>query len=207
MRADIVAAGRTPTTSITASVIAALQCQEAVKLLHRLPALSGEGLVFDGMWNELYRVAFSRHEDCNSHDTLTDVVPLPMSIYTTTARELLDRARTQLGAGAQLELRHEVLAALECGRCASVERVMEPLESVSERRAACPSCGDMRRPSTFRTIDGSSAYLDAALAELGVPPFDIVVARNGEGSCGYELAADAPAVLGAAAAPMAPAAL
>jgi adenylyltransferase/sulfurtransferase len=190
------APGRTPTTPITSSVIAALQCQEALKLLHGLPTLSGEGLVFDGMLNELYRIGFPRSEECLSHDPIGDVVALNASAAATSARDLLQAAAPRLGDDAQIELRHEVAVSLDCARCGTKEAVMKPLASLPERRAACPDCGEARRPVTFRTLDATSAFIDRPLAEMGVPPFDIVIARGGESTIGFELSGDAPVVLG-----------
>src|SRR6266567_8675294 len=58
------AGGRVPTTPITASVIGALQVQEALKWIHGIPGLAGNGLVFNGISNDFYTVAYQRGEDC-----------------------------------------------------------------------------------------------------------------------------------------------
>jgi molybdopterin/thiamine biosynthesis adenylyltransferase len=199
MRARGVPVPPIPTTSVTASVIAALQCQETLKLLQGLPGLSGEGVVFDGMANEMYRVGFSRNDACHSHDPLEEIVELEASVETMTPRELLVRARQRLSGDPQLELRHEMLATLECLGCGTQETLMQPLESVNEARAACPGCGTLRRAATFRTIDDTSPYLDVCLAALGCPPFEIMVARGDDAACGFELTADAATVLRGAA--------
>jgi hypothetical protein len=126
---------------------------------------------------------------------MQDVVELDASVTSTTPRELLAQARRRLTGDPQLELRHEILAALECVACGTREAVMKPLESVNEGRAVCPSCGAVRRASTFRTIDDESPYLHVPLAELGIPPFEIVLARGDGPACGFELTTDAAAVL------------
>src|SRR5262249_40028974 len=46
--------GRVPTTPTTSSVIAGIQVQEAVKLLHGLPTIAGQGFVFDGANHQSY---------------------------------------------------------------------------------------------------------------------------------------------------------
>src|SRR6202008_4404471 len=65
--------GKTPTTATTSSVIAAMQAQEAVKLLHaeQLPSaqLAGAGFQFVGLTHDSYRVSYGRREECLSHDT------------------------------------------------------------------------------------------------------------------------------------------
>jgi adenylyltransferase/sulfurtransferase len=54
------AGGKTPTTPTISSIIAGVQCQEAVKLLHGLPTIAGKGWVFDGFGTEAYQVEFQR---------------------------------------------------------------------------------------------------------------------------------------------------
>ena len=60
--------GKVPTVSTTASVIAGIQCQEAVKLIHGLDVLDGRGFVFEGMTHSSYVVAYTRKDDCPAHD-------------------------------------------------------------------------------------------------------------------------------------------
>src|SRR5258708_33882090 len=42
------AEGKVPTTPTISSIIAGLQVQEAVKLLHGMPVLAGKGVLFEG---------------------------------------------------------------------------------------------------------------------------------------------------------------
>jgi adenylyltransferase/sulfurtransferase len=190
--------GRAPTTPVTASIVAALESQEAIKSLHGITALSSEGVVLDGMVNDFYAVRYSRNEDCNSHEPFSEVMSLQNSVTDTEVGTLLDIARTQLDAEAVIELRHEVLKELVCVRCRKAEPIWRPLGSVSERHAVCPNCGDIRRAETFRVVDETSDCLDRKLAEIGVPAFDIVAARSGLTSIGFELSADRVRVLKAA---------
>src|SRR6478735_4357692 len=71
--------GRVPTTPTTASVIAGIQVQEALKMLHGLPTIAGQGFVFEGMNHQSYMVNYSRLEDCPSHDAMTDMESLSES--------------------------------------------------------------------------------------------------------------------------------
>ena len=71
------------------------------------------------------------------------------------------------------------------------------LGKVSGSAAWCPKCRNVRREViTFHKIRGNEAFLDRTLAAVGIPPFDILVARNNERSIGFELAGDASTVLG-----------
>jgi adenylyltransferase/sulfurtransferase len=54
----------TPTTSTTASVIGAIQVQEAIKLLHGQTDFLGKGFFYDGARHQSYPISYSRHPGC-----------------------------------------------------------------------------------------------------------------------------------------------
>ncbi|HEV8060665.1 MAG TPA: ThiF family adenylyltransferase, partial [Gemmataceae bacterium] len=104
--------GKTPTTPTTAAVIAGIQCQEAVKLLHGLDTLAGQGFVFDGRNHESYRLTYTRLPECPSHEAYDPVQELPWRVGDTQAGTLLERAREELGPTAVLEMNQDLLAGL-----------------------------------------------------------------------------------------------
>jgi molybdopterin/thiamine biosynthesis adenylyltransferase len=187
---------RVPTTPITASIIGALQCQEALKLLHGLNGLAGKGAIFNGLSNDFYVVPYNRDEECNSHDTLMEVILLRDSARDFTPRQMLALAEEKLGPGSTLELTHELLVAFDCPGCRHTQEVYKPLASVPEREATCPDCGLLRRTKTVKSISGHETLIDRPFINLGVSLFDIVTARRGLTAIGFELGGDAPAVLG-----------
>ncbi len=189
--------GKTPTTPTISSIIAGVQCQEAVKLLHGMDTIRGRGWIFDGLSTEAYTVEYQRKPDCYSHDTLDEIIPLDRGAATITARELLDIAREALDGSAELELARDVLEKLVCPHCGREEILFASLGKVSGDRSACPDCADTPRdPVTFFRIRGDEAFLDRTLAEIGVPAFDIVIARTAARSIGFELTGDAERILG-----------
>ena len=188
--------GKVPTTPTTASVIAGIQIQEAVKLLHGLPTLSGQGFVFDGTHHQSYTVTYSRLPDCPSHEADDPVVVLPWRTTETKVAGLLDRVRIDLGPGAVIEVNNDLLSGLECSRCQIVEPLLASLGKVTESQGRCPQCGDHRTPQVYHTIDGTEPFLDRTLSDIGVPPWDIVAGRRGVNQRFYEFAGDAPDVLG-----------
>src|SRR5687767_8365808 len=115
--------GKTPTTPTVSAIIAGVQTQEAVKLLHGLDVIAGRGWVFNGLTCEAYHVEYQRKESCYSHDLLDEVVPLPARSDTMTVTELLDEARRRLGPGAELELGRDVLEKLVCPKCGAAEEL------------------------------------------------------------------------------------
>jgi molybdopterin/thiamine biosynthesis adenylyltransferase len=189
--------GKTPTTPTISSIIAGVQCQEAVKLLHGLATIKGRGWVFDGLSTEAYQVEFQRKEDCYSHEILAEIVALDAGVETITVREVLAEARRRLGPSAELELARDVLEKLVCPQCKREEMLFASLGKISGDKALCPNCADVRRQVvTFYKVRGTEDFLDRTFAQIGVPPFDVVIARTRERAIGLEFAGDAHAVLG-----------
>jgi hypothetical protein len=108
----------------------------------------------------------------------------------------LTEARRLLGSGTELELGRDVLEKLVCPRCGREEQAFMSLGKVPADRATCPHCPDSRREVvTFYKIRGNETFLDRTLAQIGVPAFDIIIARCRDRAIGLELAGDAQAVL------------
>ena len=177
---DAIQQGHVPTTSVAASLIAALEVQEAIKYLHGQPTLDGEGIHVNGTWNDFNRVQYKRRDDCVAHDAFEQVLPLHKSVNDVNLSELLDRAETRLGQGATLELSRDVVMRLTCPVCSTTERVGMVLGAMREAAARCTVCGT-HRVVEFTGIVVRDGDLDLSLtpAEIGIPPFDIIVARNG----------------------------
>lgn len=190
-------AGRVPTTPTIASIIAGIQVQEAVKLLHNLPTLNGRGLVFAGDSTEAYQIEYQRKPDCLSHETLDPIIELPQSSDELTPVQLLKQARDLLGSQAVLELNRDIARGLYCKRCDQTQDVFRSLGVLSTKDAVCPNCGHAEREVlTFHTIDGNEPFADRALSHLGIPRFDILTARTRERAVGFQMMGDATSVLG-----------
>ena len=187
--------GKVPTTPTTASVIAGIQCQEAVKHLHGLETLAGRGFVFEGTWHQSYVVNYTRREDCPTHESYEPILVKPWSVATMTIGELLKEAQAEVGDGAIVELNQDVLKSLECPRCQSTEPLFASLGKITEQHGRCPKCGDQRVPHLFHTLDGSEGLDQKTLAEIGVPSWDIVGARRGLKQVFFEFAGDRADVL------------
>lgn len=176
---DEISRGHVPTTSVAASVIAALEVQEAIKYLHGQPILYGEGIHINGMWNDFNRVRYKRREGCQAHETFEKVIPLNLGVRDITLDELLDLAETRLGKGATLELSRDVVTHLTCTVCEKSEQVGMVLGALREAAARCGVCGT-HRIVEFSGIVVKDGELDLSMtpADIGVPPFDIIVARQ-----------------------------
>lgn len=189
--------GKTATTPTVSSIIAGIQVQEGLKLLHDLPVLSGKGFVFEGLNHTSYTVEYTENPDCLSHETYANLQRLDRSADDTTAEDLLDFARAELGTEqVQLEFSRDVIHKLTCPECGATEDLFAPVGSVSAERGKCPQDGTLREVIAAHSFDGSQDFGTRPLAQLGLPPFDVVVARSMKTELPMLLAGDAPAVLG-----------
>src|SRR3954452_3672446 len=88
--------GKTPTTPTIASIIAGVQCQEAVKIIHGMDTIGGKGWVFQGLTTDAYQTTYQRKADCYSHDTLEEIIALEASADSITMARLMDKAAAVL---------------------------------------------------------------------------------------------------------------
>jgi len=190
--------GKVPTTPTTASVIAAVQVQETIKLLHGMSTLAGKGFVFSGLAADAYTIAYTRKKDCYAHTRYEKLERLGSGVGDVRFGDLLREARKALGPSAVIQLSRDIITALECAKCGKVEGVYRSLGKVTEREGRCPSCGDMRIPSTTATLGLDEGPDIEALTcdKLGIPLFDVVTARAGEKTISYLFDGDASKVLG-----------
>lgn len=182
--------GKVPTTPTIASIIGAMQCQEALKLIHGMPVEAGKVTHFNGMTNDMHTASYSVREECESHWTYGDVTELSMRADSTSAAELLRVVHADLGPDSVLELDQELVLSLRCPSCGLEESLVQPIADVSFEAAHCPNCGVLRETDLTHTLNGSEPFLDRSLASLGVPPLHILRAYNAEEFRFYELTGD-----------------
>ena len=190
------AEGKVPTTPTISSVIAGLQVQEAVKLIHGLPTLAGKGYVFEGMNHSSYVVEYTSNEDCMSHYTLPTISRLPNTSDDLTLEDLRRQAQTDMGVSdVTIEFSRDVLQKFFCPLCQEEEQVYRPLGTVGFEDAKCKKDGRLRTVITLHSYAGEVDLGRRKLSQLGLPALDVFVARSGEREAGYIPYGDAPTVL------------
>jgi molybdopterin/thiamine biosynthesis adenylyltransferase len=183
------------TTPMSASIIGAMQVQEAVKLLHGLPVQGGQGVTYSAETLRTTRVEFPRRPDCPAHQTYDDIISLPWCAETTTLRQLLAAAGDRFGDRAVLTLPDKVATYLYCSQCDAVEKIYRPLRHLTPDVARCPACRQERVYDIVGALAGGADSGDIPLSQLGIPPLDIVEIRAGHARAYVELSGDAEAVL------------
>jgi molybdopterin/thiamine biosynthesis adenylyltransferase/DNA-binding transcriptional regulator YhcF (GntR family) len=182
--------GKVPTTPTIASIIGAMQSQEALKLINDMPVQPGKVTHFNGMVNDMHTTAYVPRDDCESHWTYGTITELPARAERTSLDDLLRIACSDLGLNAVIELDQELVTKLECPNCHTVEEVFRPLSEVTVEAGNCPTCGILREAFLTHVITGEEAFLHRTLASVGVPPLHIVRAHNEEEYRFYELTGD-----------------
>ena len=106
--------GKVATTPTISSIIAGLQVQETVKLLHGFPVFAGKGFIFEGLNHTSYKVEYTENRDCMSQDTFAEVIRLQETSRDLSLAQLLDRSRLDLGSqNVALEFSRDVIHKLD----------------------------------------------------------------------------------------------
>jgi len=194
-------AGKVPTTPTISSIIAAVQVQEAVKLIHGLPTLAGRGYIFEGLNHTSYVLEYTENPDCMSHDTFENIVRLPQRSAETTLLQLLERARHDLDRDeVVLEFSRDVVHRLSCPSCHQAQELFAPVGSVSYEQGLCPRDGHMRVVTTMHNYGGEPELAQRKLNALGLPLFDAFIARAEDQEIAYLISGDEPDVFASTAA-------
>jgi molybdopterin/thiamine biosynthesis adenylyltransferase len=189
--------GKVATTPTISSVIAGIEVQEAVKLLHGMPTLASSGFVFEGLNHTSYKVEYTTNPDCMSHFTFESVTELPQKSSEWTLEDLRRRGAQDLGAAdVVVEFSRDIVQELECPECGTREEIFAPVGSINYEQGRCPRDGQMRVVKTIHNFAGTESFAGRKLDQLGLPLFDVFTVRTMEKEKAYLLAGDKSAVLG-----------
>ena len=183
--------GKVATTPTSASIVAAFQTQEALKLIHGMEVQPGKGLLINGLTNDIYTTEYPVKEMCMSHSRLEPIIERPdVRSDKTTLAELLAIAGKELGEEASLEFSGELVVAMACNNCQEETPVFKRMARIFEGETTCPTCGSPRDLVLTHRITGEEDFLDRTLAEIDVPPLDIIRARGTKNHVYLELTGD-----------------
>jgi molybdopterin/thiamine biosynthesis adenylyltransferase len=208
LRPDELQEGRQPTTPTSASLVAAWQVQEAVKLLHGLPVPAGKGIYINGHTYSTSLLTYTERADCFSHAQARAVVTeLPLRAADLTVGAFHSAIAPILAAegaeNAALLPEQEIVSHFYCLACDVRTPVYRPYDEVMPDGAACPTCNMPRLPSILSRLplSADSPTANVPLTQLGVPPLAVlqVAARVQGVECifWFELSADAQSCLAA----------
>ncbi|GAC1470173.1 MAG: hypothetical protein NVSMB9_15010 [Isosphaeraceae bacterium] len=189
LRREQILEGKVPTAPTIASMMAALEVQEALKLIHGLAVVAGSAMVFNGVTNQFYTTRLPYRDDCLSHETYPEPTPLAFG-NDATATALFAEARRTIDGPLTLALERDLVVAIDCPRCGWHLDVSRPRTRVGLSEATCPNCREPGRADVVNAVEESSPLAGRRLSALGVPPEDIVRVDGEEHSGFFRLSGD-----------------
>ena len=209
--ADVVrsqaSAGRVATTPISASIIGAMQVQEAMKVIHIDPdgdnshfkTLQGKMLRYEGMTNRTSIYSFaSWKKNCPAHERWDKIVNGDGLSASLTVGQALERLKRLLGANAlEINMRNnKFVDRIISDKPEKEFRVMIPESKLdqyisNDRELTKLSYRTLFHKSFFENIDQDFPYQDLTLQQIGIPPFDVLQVSTDKGQFYVELSDDA----------------
>lgn len=183
--------GKVPTTPTSASIVAAFQTQEALKLIHGMEVQPGKALMINGLTNDVYTTEYPVKQSCLSHSRLDPIVELANNTADdTTLSELIEIARESLGPETVLEFDGEIVVSMKCADCGQESAIFKRMARLYESEFECPACGGRREMEMTHRIDGTETYLSRTLTQIDIPSLGIIRANNGKDRIYLELTGD-----------------
>lgn len=175
------AEGKIPTTPTSSSVIAGIQVQELLKVLHKerdLPTLAGKGFVFNGLTHDSYVVEYQEKPDCMSHDTYDEIIEKNWSVKDITLKVLLLEIQAEMGETAVIDFDRDIATYGHCN-CGEHISLFMPVHKLRGNMLTCPKCGQQTSFDSIHSINGSEDFLNMTPEQIGIPPLHIICGRVG----------------------------
>lgn len=171
--------GKTPTNATTASIIAGVQVQEAIKFLTgnvELLSLVGKCWVYTGDTMDSYVTRYSEDEYCLAHDFYGDLNSLK---NLTTIEDVFKVAGYATGTGAVIDFEEDVISFSACPNC-GVGATTKVRSAFSLGGGQCRQCGDELPGEMFTSLSIDDERVAMTLDELDLPRAEVVTIRVGE---------------------------
>lgn len=172
--------GHEPTTQTTSAIIAAIQSQEAVKILHDIPSFPGRRLIFNGAPHFYYESDYAPmitteltvNSDCLCHgeDRVDNLLELEdASAHLTTVRELFEMVNDATGwESSSLELGRVFAIEATCPQCLQITKLNRPLFEVRDIDVVCRDC-EVRCPTCGAISIGAPDCPNCGQTDISVP--------------------------------------
>lgn len=179
LSAHEMATGRTPTTATTSSVIAAVEAQEAIKILSGRSDLLAEpnsAFVFLGETLETYRLRYEEDEYCLAHDSYEAIKPVPFDRDLTPSA--LSRSLVPGDASLAVEFEREIVIARRCLRCESAVAECRAVSAIPKADGRCPNCKAPMQLDFRRSVGVDDPLFTTSFSAMQLPVDDIVTIRS-----------------------------
>lgn len=208
--ADVVnlqsSAGRVATTPISASIIGAIEVQEAMKIIHldteaasQFKTLQGKLLHYEGLTNSTNVFKFaSWKNNCPAHERWEPIIEAPSLSAMQTVREMLSTLKSLLHVD-HVEINmcnNKFVDRIVSDRPEKEFEVMVPDSQLDNYMSSNDELRKLRYVTTFHksffeNIDAEFPYQNLTLQQIGIPLFDVLQVSTEKGLFHVELGADA----------------
>ena len=208
--ADVVnlqsSAGRVATTPISASIIGAIEVQEAMKIIHldteaasQFKTLQGKLLHYEGLTNSTNVFKFASWKNhCPAHERWEPVIEAPNLSATQTVNVILSALKTLLNVD-YVEINmcnNKFVDRIVSDKPEKEFKVMVPDSQLDNCISSNDELRKLRYTTTFHksffeNIDTEFPYQDLTLQQIGIPLFDVLQVSTEKGLFHVELGADA----------------
>lgn len=198
-------AGRIATTPVSASIIGAMQVQEAMKVIHQddeaaqqFKTLQGKVLRYEGMMNNMsiYKFA-SWKKGCPAHERWEPVVEAPELKSTLPVKKVLTLLKKRLDAkSVEINMcNNKFIDKIVSDHPEKEFEVMIPESKLDEyinshEELKKTSYRTLLHKSFYENINKNFPYKQLSLQQIGIPPFDVIQVSTEKGLFFVELSGD-----------------
>jgi adenylyltransferase/sulfurtransferase len=199
LKREDIQAGKVPTAPTISSIMAGIQVQEGLKILHGHEVKAGVAHCFSGETNMFYTTAYTRREDCLSHDFYPDEVEQLELGREATLEEFWAAAGLQEHPDEEviLNLERDLVTRLYDPTTGYEQEILTPIGRLTLKDAYHPETEEVLQVDSTNAVAKGSGFETRTLTELGVPSFEIVRVLVGGDMKFYMLYGDRKQALGA----------
>ena len=199
--------GRVATTPISASIVGAVQAQEAMKIIHQdcydadkkpFTTLQGKMWRYEGLTNTTNSYRFASWKNtCPAHEQWDNITPIPEMTADMTVVKAFVVLKEKLGVRA-LEINlmnNKFIEAIISDKPEKEFNVMIPESKLDELISENPELRKLSYKTLFHkkfyeNIDSDFPFCNLTLNQIGIPYYDIVKVSTDKGEFYVELTGD-----------------
>lgn len=176
LKREDIQAGKVPTAPTISSIMAGLQVQEGLKILHGHDVQTGVAHLFSGETNLFYTTRYTVRPECLSHDFYPDEIEALEVGADATLGQLWEATGLASRADDEvtLHLDRDLVTRLYDPTSGYERKVMAAMGRLSLADAKHPDNDEVLQVDSTNRIPKGAGFEERSLADLGIPPYEIL---------------------------------